>query len=188
MLMMPSMEERTDVPRSKVGEVKDTSLMWRRAYLATSAKVWIATGMAFLVAAIGIRLGWEFVAASSAESFATISLSILAVLGIGGLVVFFILRPEKLASRAVSTGAVVAVALGLIGGLVHYIRFVFISGVPPLAKVIATALALASVCGFVAMLYALRWLNLKRGEIAAMTGARKGDPSPQNVEEEERRP
>ena len=180
-------EEHTRALRSEARETHNRSLMWKRIYVATSVRVWATAAMAFLAAAIGIRLGWEFATASSAESYATISLSILAVLGVGGLVIFFILRLERLASRAVAVGAVVVVASGLIGGLIHYIRFVFISEVPTLAKVVATALVLASICGFVAMLFALQWLNMKRGRIAAVTG---GDNhlSHQHVEEREGRP
>ena len=54
----------------------------------------------------------------------------------------------------------IVVMLGLIGGLLHYLRFVLISDVPPLAIVIATSLLLATSFGFVSILYAIRWLRL----------------------------
>jgi len=139
---------------------KGTTPRDEQAGLAARVKLSATSGTAFLVAAIAIRLGWEFSGRSSVEAFATISLSILAVLGIGALVILVILRPERLVSRSVSAAFVGLVLLGLVGGLLHYVRFVFISEVPSLAIVVATALLLASLSGFALVLYGIRLLRL----------------------------
>ena len=125
-------------------------------------KLSASAGIAFLIAAVAVRLGWEYIDPFSVERFTTITLSILCVLGIGALAVLMVLRPERLRSPVFFITVASVVLLGLIGGLIHYIRFVFVSNVPPLAIVIATALMLATSSGFVLILYSIRWLKLPR--------------------------
>ncbi len=139
---------------------KGTTPKDEQAGLTARVKLSAASGITFLVVAIAIRLGWEFAGRSSVEAFATISLSILAVLGIGALVILVIFRPERLVSRSFSVAFVGLVLLGLVGGLLHYVRFVFISEVPSLAIGVATALLLASLSGFALVLYGIRLLRL----------------------------
>lgn len=135
-------------------------------------KFWACSGIAFLILAVAIRLGWEYVDGFNIERFSTITLSIACVLGIGGLLIAMVLDPRRLRSPVFFTLVAAIVSLGLVGGLIHYVRFVFISDVPPLAIVIATALTLATLCGFVLILYAIRWL-------------RRRYPEPQPAQEDE---
>jgi hypothetical protein len=139
---------------------KGTTLKDEQAGLTARVKLSAASAITFLVAAIAIRLGWECTDRFSIEAFATVSLSILAVLGIGALVILVIFRPERLVSRSFSVAFVGLVLLGLVGGLLHYVRFVFISEVPSLAIAVATALLLASLSGFALVLYGIRLLRL----------------------------
>jgi len=140
-------------------------------------KLWAAAGIALLVFAIVLRLGWEFIDEFPIGGFVTVCLSILSVLAIGGLLIFSVFKPRKLASPAFWTGAVGLGALGMIGGLLDCVRFVFLSGVPLLAIVIAVALGLASICGFVSMLYGLRWVKLKLEESAVVDSGSKDGSS-----------
>jgi hypothetical protein len=139
---------------------EDTLPEAKRIRIATRMKLSVSVGIAFLIAAVAVRLGWEYVDPFSIERFATITTSILCVLGIGALIILIILNPQRLKSPPFFITVAGVVLLGLIGGLLHYLRFVFISDVPPLAIVIATSLLLATSCGFVSILYAIRWLRL----------------------------
>jgi len=120
-------------------------------------KFWASAGIIFLILAVAIRLGWEYTDGFTIERFFTITLSIACVLGIGALLIAMVLEPRRLRSPIFFITVAVIVSLGMIGGLIHYVRFVFISDVPALAIIIATALTLASMCGFILILYSIRW-------------------------------
>ena len=123
---------------------------------------WASAGFAFLTTVVSIRLGWEVALSDSLEAIVTSIISMLSVIGIGGLIIFFIFQPRRLTSPVVARILLAVVGLGMIGGLLHYVRFVFISPVPPISRVIATGLLLATVCGFIMLVYGARWLRLKR--------------------------
>jgi len=130
----------------------------RRSSGTTSwIKFWACSGITFLILAVAVRIGWEYVDGFNIERFFTITLSIACVLGIGGLLIAMVLDPRRLRSPVFLTLVAAIVSLGLVGGLIHYVRFVFISDVPPLSVVIATTLTLATLCGFVLILYSIRW-------------------------------
>jgi len=141
---------------------EDTPPEDKRIGITTRMKLSVSASIVFLIAAVAVRLGWEYVDPFSIERFATITSSILCVLGIGILIILIILNPQRLKSPPFFITVASVVFLGLIGGLLHYLRFVFISDVPPLAIVIATSLLLATFCGFVSILYAIRWLRLAK--------------------------
>lgn len=125
-------------------------------YLAL--KIWFLVTITLALSAAIIRLVWEGVVNPSAGTLTFMSLVILVSLGAYALSIYLTIKPtrETLKSLPVVIGFTIIITGGLIGTILHYVRFVpSPPGEPFLSKVIASLLFLAMISIYLLLLWVL---------------------------------
>lgn len=123
-------------------------------YLAL--KIWFLVTITLALSAAIIRLVWEGVVNPSAGTLTFMSLVILVSLGAYALSIYLTIKPtrETLKSLPVVIGFTIIITGGLIGTILHYVRFVpSPPGEPFLSKVIASLLFLAMISLYLLLLW-----------------------------------
>lgn len=119
-------------------------------------KIWLIVVITLALSAAIIRLGWEIVYGPPAASLALIIMVMLALLGIYVLFIYFTIKPnlKKLTSLPVGIVVTVMATAGLIGGIIHFIRYVpSPEATEPLSVVIATLFLLAGSSAYFLLLW-----------------------------------
>jgi len=119
-------------------------------------KIWLIVVITLALSAAIIRLAWEIVYGPPAASLVLIILVILALLGIYVLSIYFTIKPnlKKLTSLSVGIVVTVMATAGLIGGIIHFIRYVpSPEATEPLSVVIATLFLLAGSSAYFLLLW-----------------------------------
>ena len=119
-------------------------------------KIWLIVVITLAVSAAIIRLAWEIVYGSPAASLALIIMVMLALLGIYVLSIYFTIKPDlkKLTSLPVGIVVTVMATAGLIGGIIHFTRYVpSPEATEPLSVVIATLFLLAGASAYFLLLW-----------------------------------
>jgi len=119
-------------------------------------RIWLLVSITLALSAVTVRLAWEVTFTTAVSSMVIIALSILVVLSIYALLLYFTIRPslKKVRSLPIKIWVTVIITAGLISGIIHFIRFVpSPEAAAPLSVVIAILLLLA---GINAYLLALR--------------------------------
>lgn len=119
-------------------------------------RIWFLVTVAFALSAVIIRLVWEGVVNPLPGTLTLISLIILVILGSYALFIYLTIKPglEKLKSLPVVIGFTIITTGGLIGTVLHYIRFIPSPvGEPFLSKVIASLLFLAVASAYFLLLW-----------------------------------
>ena len=121
-------------------------------------RIWFMVTLALALAPVIIRLVWEMTLTTLAPSLVILILVILTIVGIYGLVLYLLIAPsmKKLRSLPVVIGVIVVFTAGLIGSIIHYIRFVpSPEAASPLSVVTATLLIAAAISGYILILWAV---------------------------------
>jgi len=119
-------------------------------------KIWLIVVITLAVSAAIIRLAWEIVYGPPAASLVLIILVMLALLGIYILFIYFTIKPDlkKLTSLPVGIVVTVMATAGLIGGIIHFTRYVpSPEATEPLSVVIATLFLLAGSSAYFLLLW-----------------------------------
>jgi len=119
-------------------------------------KIWLIVAITLAISAVIIRLVWEIVYGPPAASLVLIILVIVAFLGIYALFIYFTIKPnlKKLTSLPVGIMIAVMATAGLIGGIIHLIRYVpSPEATEPLSVVIATLFLLAGTSAYFLLLW-----------------------------------
>ena len=119
-------------------------------------KIWLIVVITLAVSAAIIRLAWEIVYGPPAASLVLIILVMLALLGIYILFIYFTIKPDlkKLTSLPVGIVVTVMATAGLIGGIIHFTRYVpSPEATEPLSVVIATLFLLAGTSAYFLLLW-----------------------------------
>lgn len=119
-------------------------------------KIWLIVVITLALSAAIIRLAWEIVYGPPAASLALIIMVMLALLGIYVLFIYFTIKPnlKKLTSLPVGIVVMVMATAGLIGGIIHFIRYVpSPEATEPLSVVIATLFLLAGSSAYFLLLW-----------------------------------
>lgn len=119
-------------------------------------KIWLIVVITLALSAAIIRLAWEIVYGPPAASLVLIILVMLALLGIYVLSIYFTIKPnlKKLTSLSVGIVVTVMATAGLIGGIIHFIRYVpSPEATEPLSVVIATLFLLAGSSAYFLLLW-----------------------------------
>jgi len=119
-------------------------------------KIWLIVAITLALSALIIRLVWEIVYGPPAASLVLIILVIVALLGIYVLFIYFTIKPnlKKLTSLPVGIVVTVMATAGLIGGIIHFIRYVpSPEATEPLSVVIATLFLLAGSSAYFLLLW-----------------------------------
>ena len=119
-------------------------------------RIWFLATITLALSAAIIRLAWEIVYGPPAASLVLIILVMLAFLGIYVLFIYFTIKPnlKKLTSLPVGIVVTVMATAGLIGGIIHFIRYVpSPEATEPLSVVIATLFLLAGSSAYFLLLW-----------------------------------
>jgi len=117
-------------------------------------RIWVIVALTLALGAAITRLAWGIPAASHAGSLAVIILLMLAILGPYALLLYLAIKPslKKLKSLPVAILATVIAGGGIIGCIVHFIRFVPSPNASSYLSVLIASLLLASgvtICGLI---------------------------------------
>jgi len=121
-------------------------------------KIWLIVVITLALSAAIIRLGWEIVYGPPPASLVLIIMVMLALLGIYVLFIYFTIKPtlKKLTSLPVGIVVTVMATAGLIGGIIHFIRYVpSPEATEPLSVVIATLFLLAGSSAYFLLLWVI---------------------------------
>jgi len=121
-------------------------------------KIRLILAITLALSALIIRLVWEIVYGPPAASLVLIILVIVAFLGIYVLFIYFTIKPnmKKLTSLPVGIAVTVMATAGLIGGIIHFIRYVpSPEATEPLSVVIATLFLLAGSSAYFLLLWVI---------------------------------
>jgi len=119
-------------------------------------KIWLIVVITLVISAVIIRLIWEIVYSPPPASLALIIMVMLALLGIYVLFIYFTVKPnlKRLTSLPVGIVVTVMATAGLIGGIIHFIRYVpSPEATEPLSVVIATLFLLAGSSAYFLLLW-----------------------------------
>ncbi|MDD4873913.1 MAG: hypothetical protein PHE15_02925 [Dehalococcoidales bacterium] len=114
-------------------------------------RIWLLVSIALAISAVMVRLVWEATISRPVSSMVIIALCILVTLGVYALILCLTIRPslKKLRSMPIRICGTIIITAALIGGIIHYIRFVpSPEAASPLSVVIATLLLLAGISAY----------------------------------------
>jgi len=133
-------------------------------YLAL--RIWLIVSITPALAAVFIRLVWETTIATAVGTRVIVILLMPVILGIYALLLYLNIKPsmKKLKSLPVRTGVAVIATAGIIGAIIHFIRFVpSPEAAVPLSVVIASLLLMAGISGYLLILRVI-WSIGKTGK------------------------
>lgn len=131
-----------------------------------SLRIWLMVTLTLALAPVIIRFVWEITINSSVASLVILIPVILTIVGIYALALYLLIAPskKKLRSLPVLIGVIVVFTAGLIGSIIHYIRFVpSPEAAAPLSVVMATLLIAAAISGYILILWVI-W-SFRKGRI-----------------------
>ena len=131
-----------------------------------SLRIWFMVTFTLALGAVVVRLVWEVTSTTSVVSLTILALVILTIVGIYALILYLIIKPslKKIKALPVGIGVIGLFTAGLIGTIIHYIRFVpSPEADPPLSVVIATLLLVAAISSYVLLLWVV-WSSRSRSE------------------------
>ncbi len=117
-------------------------------------RIWVIVVLTLALGAAIIRLAWEISVVSHAGSLAIVILLMVANLGVYALFLYLAIKPslKKLRSLPVAIVATVIASGGIIGSIIHFIRFVPSSHASSFLSVLIASMLLASgvvLCGLI---------------------------------------
>ena len=118
-------------------------------------RIWLLVSITLALSAVTVRLAWEVTFTTAVSSMVIIALSILVVLSIYALLLYFTIRPslKKVRSLPIKIWVTVIITAGLTSGIIHFIRFVpSPEAAAPLSVVIAILLLLAGINAYLLVL------------------------------------
>jgi len=109
-------------------------------------RIWVIVALTLALGAAITRLAWEIPAVGHAGSLAIVILLMTAVLGTYALLLYLAIKPslKKLRSLPVAILATVIASGGIIGCIIHFIRFVPSPKATSLLSVLIAGMLLAS--------------------------------------------
>lgn len=127
-------------------------------------RIWVIVAMTLALGAAIIRLAWGIADVSHAGSLAIIILLMTAVLGTYALLLYLAIKPslKKLRSLPVAILATVIAGGGIIGCIIHFIRFVPSPNATSLLSVLIAGMLLASGVVICALILWVVWRFRKR--------------------------
>ena len=126
-------------------------------------KIWLMVTIALALGATIIRLVWEVTVNPSAGTLSVVIPIILAILGSYAFLAYLAIKPnlKKLKSLPVVIWVTVMTTAALIGGVIHFTRFILSPGADPtLSLIIAVLLLLATISACFLVLWVI-WSSWK---------------------------
>lgn len=116
-------------------------------------KIWFIVTITIVIISIVIRAIWQIVVIPTPGTMLIFIPIIVSILGMNILFAYLIVNPRKFKSLPVLIGVTIALTAGLLGGVVHYFRFIISPEAEPvLSKIISTFLALSCISAYLLIL------------------------------------
>ena len=119
-------------------------------YLAL--RVWFIVSVTLAIGAMIVRLVWEITTATTTGTLVIMVLISLAVIGLYAFILYFTIKPslESLISLPVRIWITLILTATVIGGIIHFIRFIpSPEAALPISVVIASMFLAAGVSGYI---------------------------------------
>ncbi len=126
-------------------------------------RVWFIVSLTLALGAVIVRLAWEITFTTAVPSLAIIILVIFAIISIYALLFYLTIKPslKKLKSLPVAIWVTVMFTAGLIGALIHFVRFVpSPEAALPLSVIIASMLIMSAISAYLLVLWVI-WFTGK---------------------------
>ncbi len=126
-------------------------------------RVWFIVSLTLALGAVIVRLAWEITFTTAVPSLAIIILVIFAIISIYALLLYLTIKPslKKLKSLPVAIWVTVMFTAGLIGALIHFVRFVpSPEAALPLSVIIASMLIMSAISAYLLVLWVI-WFTGK---------------------------
>ena len=130
-------------------------------YLAL--RVWFIVSAGLAIGAVIVRLVWEITTATVTGTVVIMVLVLLAIIGLYAFILYFTLKPslKSLKSRPVRIGITLVLTATLIGGIIHFVRFIpSAEAALPVSVAIASMFLVAGVSGYILALRVI-WFTRK---------------------------
>ena len=125
-------------------------------YLAL--RVWFIVSVTLAIGAMIVRLVWEITTATTTGTLVIMVLISLAVIGLYAFILYFTIKPslESLISLPVRIWVTLILTATVIGGIIHFIRFIpSPEAALPISVVIASMFLAAGVSGYILALWVI---------------------------------
>jgi len=125
-------------------------------YLAL--RVWFIVSAGLAIGAVIVRLVWEIITATATGTVVVMVLVLLAVLGLYALILYLTIKPslKSLKSWPFRVGVTLILTATLIGGIIHFIRFIpSPQAALPISIAIASMFLAAGVSGYILALWVI---------------------------------
>jgi hypothetical protein len=106
--------------------------------------------------AVIVRLAWEIYPKPFVATLAVVAPVIVVIAGINALIIYLLIKPSMRKTKSLPVGIwIIGIfTAGVIGSIIHYVRFVTSpEGDPPISKVIATLLLIAAISGYLLVVW-----------------------------------
>lgn len=128
-------------------------------------RVWLMVSCTLALSAVIVRLAWEIYVNPLVATLAVVTPVIVVIAGTNALIIYLLIAPSmrKIKSLPVGIWIIGVFTAGVIGSIIHYIRFVpSPEGDAPLSTVIATLLLMAAVSGYLLVLWVFWFSGIKK--------------------------
>lgn len=128
-------------------------------------RIWLMISCTLALSAVIVRLAWEMYVNPLAGTLAVVTPVIVVIAGTNALVIYLLIAPsmKKVKSLPIGIWVLAIFTAGVIGSIIHYIRFVpSPEADAPLSIVIATLLLIAVVSGYLAVLWVFWSVSIKK--------------------------
>ena len=128
-------------------------------------RLWLMVSCTLALSAVIVRLAWEIYVSPLVATLAVVTPVIVVIAGTNALVIYLLIAPSmrKIESLPVGIWIIGIFTAGVIGSIIHYIRFIpSPEGDAPLSIAIATLLLIAVVSGYLPVLWVFWFTGIKR--------------------------
>ncbi len=125
-------------------------------------RIWFIVTVTLALGAVITRLAWEIAYITAAPSLAIIILLIFTIISVNALLIYFTIKPslKKLKSLPVRVSVTVLTTAGLIGAIIHFVRFVpSPEAAAPLSVIIASLLLMAGISAYLLILWVVWFIG-----------------------------
>ena len=125
-------------------------------------RIWFIVTVTLAFGAVITRLAWEITRTTEASSLAIIILLIFTIISVNALLIYFTIKPslKKLKSLPMRIWVTALTTAGLIGAIIHFVRFVPSSeAAAPLSVIIASLLLMAGISGYLLILLVIWFIG-----------------------------
>ena len=128
-------------------------------------RVWLMVSCTLALSAPIVSLAWEIYVKQSVATVVVVAPVIVVIAGTNALIIYLLIAPSmrKIKSLPIGIWVIGIFTAGIIGSIIHYIRFVpSPEGDAPLSIVIATLLLIATISGYLLVLWAFWLVGIKK--------------------------